>query len=340
MKRDSKVELLRIICILGITAHHLVYHSDIMGQSLGISRLFAQFFIMFGKSGVNIFVMISGYFLAGNSNIDYRSSAKRVLNSWKQLMLYSILLGVVAMFLYRDSISAGRLLKMVFPVTTGAYWFMTAFIGLMILEPFINQFVHKLDQDNYKKLIMAGFLVLVILPINTWCNDLLWFIYLYIVAAYIRFYDMKWLNTQNKRLVVGAGCFVLMWVASVVLSLLSARIPAILPYINYFSMRQNSIPMFVGSVGIFLWVMNLKPVSMQGINRIAKHVLPCYLIQSNIFWSGKLWGYVDRLIPKQGWLYPVSVIGVVLGLVACFMLIDTMIGLVGKGVTIVFKRRS
>lgn len=58
---------------------------------------------------MNIFVLISGYFLAGNSNTDYRLSAKWVLNNWKQLMFYSILLG--AALFYRDGYSASRLFK-------------------------------------------------------------------------------------------------------------------------------------------------------------------------------------------------------------------------------------
>lgn len=93
MRRNSRIELLRIFCILGITAHHLVYHSSIMEQPLGVSRLFAQFFVLFGKSGVNIFILISGYFLVGNCNIDYMTAAKRVLKNWGQVILYSILLG-------------------------------------------------------------------------------------------------------------------------------------------------------------------------------------------------------------------------------------------------------
>ena len=122
-----------------------------------------------------------------------------------------------------------------------------------------------------------------------------------------------------------------MWLVSIFLSLVATRIIEIVPYINYFSFRQNSIPMFARSVGIFLWVLNLKPNTNQVVNRIAKHVLPCYLIQSNPFWSNKLWGWVDSIIPKQGWVYPLSVVGIVIGLVVCFMLFDMLICLGLKG---------
>lgn len=91
--RNSNIELLRILCIIGITAHHMVYHSTIMDEPLGIARLFAQFFVLFGKSGVNIFVLISGYFLIEADCQNYKAAFKRTFNLWKTLIGYSILMG-------------------------------------------------------------------------------------------------------------------------------------------------------------------------------------------------------------------------------------------------------
>lgn len=95
MKRNTNIEMLRILCILGITMHHLVYHSTIMEEPIGFCRLLAQFFLLFGKSGVNIFVLISGYFLVKTDALDYKGTAKRVSKLWKQLILYSLILGGV-----------------------------------------------------------------------------------------------------------------------------------------------------------------------------------------------------------------------------------------------------
>lgn len=218
-----------------------------------------------------------------------------------------------------------RVLKALFPITTGAYWFMTAFIGLMIVEPFLNQFVHCLSKENYTKLLIVGVIILVLVPINTWSSDLLWFIFLYFVAGYIRLYDLRWLTSQKRRLFIGIGCFALMWLASIVFSVAATRFPAIKSYINYFGFRQNSLPMFIGCVAIFLWVLNMTPIYNQFLNRIAKHVLACYLIQSNVFWSSRLWEWVDSIIPKQGYMYAVTVIGMVLGIVVSFMLFDIVL---------------
>lgn len=337
MKRNSRIELLRIICILGITAHHLVYHSDIMAQPLGISRLFAQFFMMFGKSGVNIFVLISGYFLIGDSQNDYKKSIQRIVKSWKQVIVYSILVGGITLLFFKDSFSAGKLLKTVFPIITGHYWFMTAFIGLMILVPFLNQFVHNLKQGDYQKLLSAFFLITIVPIKNTWCNDLLWFIMLYFTAGYIKLFDLKFLTSQRRKLFASAGSFLLMWLASVILSLLSIRFSTFTEYINYFALRQNSILMYTGSVCGFLYVIGKKPFQNERINSAAKHVLPCYLIQSNIFLSSILWSFVDSVVPKYGVLYPLIVIGIVLVLTVIFMGIDIIINGIEKKINIFLK---
>lgn len=332
-KRNSNLELLRIFSIIGITVHHLLYHSDIMSYPLGVNRLFAQLFIMFGKFGVNIFVLISAYFLVANGSTDYKKSLHRVLKPWKQTLIYSILGGLAAFVLFRDSINAGKLLNTVFPIFTGHYWFMTSFVGLMILEPFLNRFAHRLEKQDYQKFLIAIF-VITILPIkNTWCNDLLWFIALYFTAGYIRLFNLKFLNTQKKRMIVALACILFMWLSSIAISLLSNWKSAFSQYINYFALRQNSIPMYLGCIATFLFVAEMRPRQSAWVNRVAAHVLACYLIQSNTFISGRLWNFVDEILPKQSAAYPLFVMGVVLLLTVVFMGIDIIVVSAEKAVT-------
>ena len=65
-QRQSNIELLRIFAILIIIAHHLARHSGFSfpGNALTINRLWIQFIWVGGKLGVNIFVLISGWFMS------------------------------------------------------------------------------------------------------------------------------------------------------------------------------------------------------------------------------------------------------------------------------------
>lgn len=67
MERQSNLELLRIFSMFLIVMHHFSVHGGIPlvleNQSISPNLVLGQFFYCFGKVGVNLFVMITGYFL-------------------------------------------------------------------------------------------------------------------------------------------------------------------------------------------------------------------------------------------------------------------------------------
>ena len=67
-ERNSNFELLRIIAMLMIVFHHFSVHGGFNYELTDISfnRLWLYFISMGGKIGVDIFVLISGYFLITN----------------------------------------------------------------------------------------------------------------------------------------------------------------------------------------------------------------------------------------------------------------------------------
>lgn len=66
-QRNSNLELYRIIVMLLIVAHHYVVNSGMMEEmakeSLSSRSLFFYIFGMWGKTAINCFVMITGYFM-------------------------------------------------------------------------------------------------------------------------------------------------------------------------------------------------------------------------------------------------------------------------------------
>lgn len=71
-ERHSNLELLRIISMLFILSHHLSVHGDFKDIWITIllnNKIWLRFIQLEGKVGVNIFVMISGYFLVSSNRI-------------------------------------------------------------------------------------------------------------------------------------------------------------------------------------------------------------------------------------------------------------------------------
>ena len=65
--RDSNFELYRIVAMLLIIAHHFVVNSGILDKAyeapLSANSIFLFLFGAWGKTGINCFMMITGYFM-------------------------------------------------------------------------------------------------------------------------------------------------------------------------------------------------------------------------------------------------------------------------------------
>lgn len=96
-ERSSNLELFRIISMFLIVAHHYVVNSGIM-VPMHESLLNWQSFFLFilgawGKTGINCFVLITGYFMC-KSQISLKKFAKLVL----EVELYKFIFYFVFVF--------------------------------------------------------------------------------------------------------------------------------------------------------------------------------------------------------------------------------------------------
>ena len=91
-QRQSNFELLRIILMLAIIAHHFVVNSGIADyfQVHSYKTLYLILFGMWGKTAINVFVLITGYFMC-------KSEFKwmKVLKLFLEVKFYKILLFIV-----------------------------------------------------------------------------------------------------------------------------------------------------------------------------------------------------------------------------------------------------
>ena len=78
-KRNSNIEILRILSMLFIIAHHYAVHGfDLSAGSFTVNEVTLQILSLGGKIGVNVFVFITGYFMI-NSRFDAKKLLKLIL---------------------------------------------------------------------------------------------------------------------------------------------------------------------------------------------------------------------------------------------------------------------
>lgn len=124
--RDSNLELYRIIVMLLIVAHHYVVNSDllpIMGQNpMNKSSIFLYLVGMWGKTGINCFVLITGYFMC-KSHITARKFLKLLL----EVEFYNILIYCSFILSGYEIFSISNCIKAISPIKSISNGFVSCF---------------------------------------------------------------------------------------------------------------------------------------------------------------------------------------------------------------------
>lgn len=94
-----------------------------------------------GKTGVILFVMITGYFM-----ISKPFKWKRIMDLSRQTIFFSIVMALLAFVTEGIRPGVVGVLKIVFPLLLENYWFPTDFALILLLSPILNKLVHHNDK--------------------------------------------------------------------------------------------------------------------------------------------------------------------------------------------------
>ena len=213
-ERQSNFELLRIISMILIVAHHYVMHGgfEITEKALSLNKIWIQILSLGGKFGINIFILITGYFMI-NSKFNIKKLIKLIFQVMCYTILSYVLLGLTGIvgFSSRGEMIKG-FLKAVLPIPYKTYSFVTAYVIIYLLSPYINILIKKMNQKQILKLILLGIVMWSIFPtflnadFSLSGNQIIWFTLLYIIGGYIRLYPFK-ANLSNKSIIKGIGIY-------------------------------------------------------------------------------------------------------------------------------------
>ena len=123
-KRNSKLELLRIISIFFIVLSHYVVHSglNIDNLPLGFNKIILDICIL-GNVGTMLFVLISGYFLINSNKV----KIKKIIHFWLQVFFYSFFIYLLLLLFNKENFNIKSLFLNMFPITFKRYWFATTY---------------------------------------------------------------------------------------------------------------------------------------------------------------------------------------------------------------------
>ena len=284
-QRLSNFELLRIIAMILIILHHYAYHGNLISiPNDNFNKYVAVFIIVGGKVGVNVFVLITGYFL-----INSKFKIKKVIQLILQVYFYSIVLFLVTTII-NGSIDI-KLLKnaLFFPLLK--YWFIKTYLILYMLTPILNRILNKISKEYLLIILIIMFIVMCIMPlfirINMYNTKVGWFIFMYFIGAYIKLYNVQFRLDFCKIIIIIA-----LYLFAVVYNIqITLKYPPI--YCKYFlALNEEFLPILFLSIIVFLCFKSINIKYNKIINDIAKISFAVYLFHDNDFFREYLWNNI------------------------------------------------
>ncbi len=329
--RNSNVELLRIVAMLAIIAHHYVVNSTVSNLFDPVhptsNSIFLLLWGMWGKTSINIFVLITGYFMCNKT-----LTVKRYMKMLLEIIFYSwILWGVLAIFDYETLSWRGALNRLLLLDITANQngGFVPGFMWMYLMIPFLNVYIKTASRENY---IMF---VLLLLVMFSFCGTFLfanvyhhvfWYMTLYLIGAFIRKYPFVWMGNLRICLFTLISLIILGWFSVLGIVWLSAKLgrSVLDPYL--FVADSHKILAVGVSVSAFLTFINLKIPQSRSINTVASTTFGVLLIHAATDGMRK-WLWQDFInVPAAyssdlGWLVCYSII-VVLGVLGTCSVLD------------------
>lgn len=326
-KRNVRIEALRILAMLLVVACHMTIHLDwdLMATD-GWKLAAANTIVQGGQLGVALFYMITGYFL-----VDKEFKPSRLVRTWLQVFLYgALILGAVCALRCGGRLSmfdeqfaswglAATLQKELTPITSCAYWFMTAYFGLMLVSPFLN----VLFKHAGKRAMLALTIGLVLVESSfllRWeaiqLTRLLKAITCYLVGGCIAKYSNEMRVATGKTVVLVVAVCLLGMLSFNYLAKLGIDVIAWLGWEQYW--HDGPWMLWMVPAGVLLsWASGNKKDYPTWISHAVLTVAPTtfgvYLLHENYLGNHILWRVVNRLFEcPQQWMTRVGAFGLLL----------------------------
>ncbi|MBQ7130546.1 MAG: acyltransferase [Oscillospiraceae bacterium] len=333
-KREYGLDLLRIISMMGIVSIHILAAGDGRGPMYdpAPTSILLQILCFLSNSSVNLFAMLSGYLYAPKQKIRSGNLISLLVN----LEAYSLVITIV-LFVFSSSflVDAASILGSLFPMTTGAYWYLTSYILVFLLIPWLNRLIKHINRQQFAALLVMLFCLFCLVPTLSGKDYFViaegyspfWLIYCYLIGGFIRLHR-DWIGARIRRfwypvllcmiLVIAAGCY-LLTVAGLVPQFLFSRLSLFVS------------PLCLGTaVVVMLLFLDIRipwPSAQRIVQTLSDAAFDVYVIHCHhLFYDIFIRGNFDFL-PKQS---PTTALLMLLALLIGFYLVCTLSCLIRK----------
>ena len=193
-ERQSNFELMRLISMFFIVGWHVIVRGEIFNTGKEPLTMISNIIMGIIIVHVNSLFFITGYFNSEKEKVNKRKVWKLIGNIWFYRILFLLL------FLYLGLIPITNILigEELFPLDMNNYWFMSCYLIVYIISPYLNKVIENMDEKNFFHLVALLFIILSVLPaltnlkaVNNDGFNIMQFILVYYIGAYLKKFPLK-----------------------------------------------------------------------------------------------------------------------------------------------------
>lgn len=293
-KRIASIELLRILAMMMVVMLHYLSKGELLTsltEEFDASSYIAWLLEAFSIVAVNVYMLISGYFL-----VDSGFKPGRLVQLVCQVLFYSLLIPPVLLaagILQPEQLTMYRLLQYALPGQMVHYWFITAYLTMYLLSPVLAAGAKALGQKQLRNTIVLLLLFFSVsksvLPVRLEVDNLgydgLWFICVFLVAAYMRLYGIPFLQRGRRAAFCYLCSCVLIYGLTMGVRLLYLKTGRLGHFIHA-PYDYNHILNLFAAVSLFYafaqWKLSGEKFFGKVILRVAPYTLGVYLLHEHV----------------------------------------------------------
>ncbi len=352
-KRNANMDLLRIISMMMVTTLHALDKSGLLQSFTGdVSANGVVAWIMESLSigAVNIFMLISGYFL-----IDSEFRIKRLLEIVFQTFFYAFIpyaIFYVAGLIPAEEKDFYHFLNSFLPVHMNTYWFITAYIVLYMLSPIISSGVKALTKKRFVTVLLCLLIYECffksILPIrlttDTQGYGFLWYLIVFLIGAGFKLFGTGHADSAAKGWILyfcGAATVLFSTVTIGMFIKHTGRLGGL----EKLFLEYNHVFVLMTALGIFTAFIHMKPMNEKAgrvVCAISPMALGVYLLQESpvIRFEWQKWFGLPDIMGLPAPLFVLRVLAAVLGMYVIGTAVDYIRRLLFKAFEKIFEKKQ
>lgn len=341
-ERETNIELLRVLCMFGIVAHHAVVHGGGLSLTWGGKAIFASLIVPAGKIGFTCFLAISMWFLC-----DSAFKGKRFIATWLEVLFYTVIMTAVAAFC-GTPVTTGEWIGSFMPIGGISHGFAATYLVVYLLLPLLARVSEGMTRSQvfwvvvllaYCQILegILGIFGVTIPSLHPFSSEIILFVLFFFMLLYLK----KWpiAVTSSKIALLAIVAFV--WA----ICTFSVAAPIAMPgselaqsalLISAINPGENGIFNTVGGMALFFLFKQLKVPHSKLINRIASCTFGVLLFHDHnvcrpAFWSQIIPGGMAAIWALPGLTAMVGVILVSIAIFAVGCAFDLLRQIIQKG---------